>query len=171
LLGLKITMSDYVCFIPFSGSVAFDIDQILEDASRDWKLKFQCIKSEDIYVINSGSQQLVLAVQNEQLSREFVDALISSHSQWSYEEIAELRDHQVLVSIRTPGNPVKSKQHLVFVVSVLLTLLKQEGAIGLVNTIDHKYYPARHFQAYMGDKVPQPDELKFLFVADQNQKR
>jgi hypothetical protein len=164
-------MSDFICFIPFSGSVVFDIDQILETASRDWKLKFQCIKSEDMYVVISGSQQLVLAVQNEQLSREFVDALISSYSQWSYEEIAELRNHQVLVSIRTPGNPVKSKQHLVFVVSVLMTLLKQEGAIGIINTLDHKYYPARHFQAYRDGKISEPDELKFLFVVDQNQKR
>jgi len=157
-------MSDFICFIPFSGPITFDVEQLLDVVSREWKLKFNSLKSEDIYVISSGSQQLVLAEQNEQISREFVDTLISSYSQWNYEEIAELRNHRVLVSIRTPGNPVKSKQHLLFVASLALALLKQEGAVGFINTTLCRYYPASYFRAYIGEKTPQPDELKFMFV-------
>jgi hypothetical protein len=164
-------MADFICVLPFSGSITFDVEKILDVASRKWNQTFHIIKADNTYIVSSGSQQLLLALQKEPLTKEFVDILISSYTQWSYEEISGLRNHQTMISIRAPGNPLKLKRQSILMASVVLALLEQEGVVGFVNAIAQNYYPVSYFQRYMGETVPQLEELNFLFVGNQNQKR
>ncbi|NJC94938.1 MAG: hypothetical protein C3F07_09870 [Anaerolineales bacterium] len=164
-------MSDYLYFLPFSGSISFDIEKTLDVASQKWKQDFHIIKSDDIYIIGSGTHQLILALQKESLQRGIVDTLISSYPQWSFEEIARLREHKALISIRTPKTLFKSKHHMALIASVAFALLGQEGAVGFFNATSEKYYPVSHFQKYNNEIVPQLDEIDYLFAEKQNKKR
>jgi len=117
-----------------------------------------------MYVISSGAHQLILALQKEPLQKGIVDTLISSYPQWSYEEITRLREHQALMSIRSPRSLFKSRQHMSLIVSVVFALLEQEGAVGFFNATAENYYPVSYFQKYNGKSVPQLDEVDFLFT-------
>ena len=164
-------MSEYIYFLPFSALPTFDVEKILDDTSRKWKLDFHLLKADNMYVVSSGAHQLILALQNEPLSMGIVDGLISSYPQWSYEEISRLREHQALMSIRSPKSLFKSKQYISLVASVVFALLEQDGAVGLFNVIAEKYYPVSYFQKYNGETIPQLDEVDFLFTGKQNKKR
>jgi hypothetical protein len=164
-------MSDYIYFLPFSSLPIFDVEQMLNSTSKKWRQDFHLIKSDLTYVVNSGAHQLILVLQKEPLQRGIIDALISSYPQWSYEEISRLREHQALISIRTPRTFFKSKQHMLLIASVVLTLLEQEGAVGFFNAMDGKYYPVGSFQKFHGETIPQLDDVDFLFTGKQNKKR
>ena len=157
-------MSDYIYFLPFSGPINFDVEKTLDAASRKWRQDFHLIKSDDVYIVGSGAHQLILSLQKESLPREIVDTLITSYPQWSYEEISQLREHQTLISIRSPKILFKSKQHISLISSVVLALLEQEGAVGFFNAIAEKYYPVSYFQKYNGETIPQLDEVDYLFT-------
>jgi len=163
-------MSEYIYFLPFSALPTFDVEKILDDASRKWKQDFHLIKTDDMYIVSSGAHQLILALQNEPLSMGIVDALISSYPQWSYEEISRLREHQALMSIRSPRSLFKSKQHMSLIASVVFALLEQEYAVGFFNAMAEKYYPVSYFQKYTDKTIPQLDEVDFLFTG-KNKKR
>ena len=163
-------MSDYIYFLPFSALPTFDVEKMLDDTSRRWKLDFHLIKADDMYVVSSGTHQLILALQNEPLQRGIVDTLISTYQQWSYEEISRLREHQALMSIRSPKSLFKSKQHVSLIASIVFVLLEQEGAVGFFNAMTEKYYPVSYFQKYNVETIPQLDEVDFLFTG-KNKKR
>jgi hypothetical protein len=164
-------MSEYIYFLPFFALPTFDVEKMLDIASKKWKQDFHLIKTDDMYIVSSGAHQLILALQNEHLSMGIVDTLISSYPQWSYEEISQLREHQVLISIRSPKTLFKSKQHMSLIASVVLALLEQEGAVGLFDAKAEKYYPVSYFQKYNGETIPKLDEVDFLFTGKQNKKR
>jgi len=123
-----------------------------------------------MYVVSSGTHQLILALQKESLQRGIVDTLISSYPQWNFEEISLLREHQALISIRTPKTLIKSKLHMSLIASVVLALLEKEGAVGFFNAMAEKYYPVSYFQKYTGETIPQLDEIDFIFTG-KNKKR
>ena len=149
---------------PFCTAVNPDIEKILEVSFQQSGHDFSCVKADNAFVITSGVNQLVLAMQNERFPRESIDVLISSFSGWSYDELDQLKNHQSLVSIRTPRNPINSKAQVSFIAQVVLTLLRQEGAVGFVNAVAEYYFPVSRFEVYMSEMVLQPEEFYFLFV-------
>ena len=149
--------------ILFSSVVNTDIENLLNSCFHKQGRDLSYKKGESILEIKQGKNWMFLDFHNEIIPEDFVDILISSFPGLNYEEIELIRNHQGFIGIRTLVNSKKSKDRALLVLQVLLALLKQESAIGYINTTVAKYYPVRHFAKYLTESVLRPEELYFLF--------
>jgi hypothetical protein len=154
-------------FIPFPQPLSLDTKKISESFSEQWGHGISFKESKNGYVVSESVNQLIIEVHNERLANEFVDILTSPFYGLDNNETQKLKYHNAYINLLGSGKPKENNAYPIFVAQVLLTLLREEGAIGFSNAAAQSYYPVNRFVSFGKKSGLQPEELYLLFVSVQ----
>lgn len=163
-------LHSFIGFILLSSIVNFDIENLLRTSFQERGNDLSCEKEKDRFIITQGRNLVILHIGNEPVGKEAVETLILSSPGLNYEEINLLKTHLASIIIHAQDYP-KNSAEVSFAAQVILVLLKQGNAVGLVNGTTQRYYPLSRFDTYMSETILRPEEFYFLFDKSQGVKR
>ena len=154
-------------FIIFPKLFTIDADELSNAYIEQWGHSISVSKVNSQYKVTNNSSELTLELQDFPLPSSFIEMLTSPFYRLNEDEAIQVKNHKSSINLQVSRTTENQQEQTLFVAQVLLSVLRKEPPVGLVNVAAQYYHPVRRLEAYNSKTSLQPEDMYLLFVSVQ----